>query len=209
MRAGEKKSMFAHIKGRIEYKQTGYMVIEANGIGYKIYSSLNTIQSSGAVGDEVKVHTYLYVREDNINLYGFLTLDELKMFELLISVTGIGPKAAISLMSYMPPSKFITAIITDDVKEMTKAQGIGPKTAQRIILELKDKLRKQHGELEEFKSGKDLTPIGGKTSKAQEAVAALMVLGYTPQEANRAVAASYSEEIDIETIIKYALRELL
>ena len=145
--------MFAYIKGRIEYKQADYMIIEASGIGYKVFTSLNTIQSSGAVGDEIKAYTYLHVREDNINLYGFLTPDELKMFELLISVTGVGPKAAVSLMSYMPPSRFILAVITDDVKAMTRAPGIGKKTAQRIILELKDKLRKEQGELEEFAYG--------------------------------------------------------
>ncbi|NLC69120.1 MAG: Holliday junction branch migration protein RuvA [Clostridiaceae bacterium] len=200
--------MLAYIKGRIEYKQVDYMIIENGGIGYKVFTSLNTIQSSGAVGDEIKVYTYLYVREDNISLYGFSTPDELKMFELLISVTGIGPKAALSLMSYMSPSNFILSVIMEDVKAMTKAPGIGKKTAQRIILELKDKLKKEQGELAELTHGKDTPEIGKESGKAQEAIAALVVLGFTPLEAARAVSRVYSEEASIETLIKDSLKEL-
>ncbi|NSW90587.1 MAG: Holliday junction branch migration protein RuvA [Firmicutes bacterium] len=201
--------MLAYIKGRVEYKHTDHIIIEANGIGYKIFTSLATIQASGAVGNEVKVYTYLHVREDNINLYGFLTPDELKMFEHLISVTGVGPKVAVSLMSAIPPSKFSLAVITDDVKTLTKAPGIGSKTAQRIILELKDKIKKEQGEFAEFVYRKEAPMSGRETVKAQEAITALMVLGYTPLEATKAVSAVYSEELDIETIIKNSLKELM
>ncbi|HHY24363.1 MAG TPA: Holliday junction branch migration protein RuvA [Clostridiaceae bacterium] len=201
--------MLAYIKGIIEYKHTDHIVIEANGIGYKIFTSLTTIQSSNAVGNEVKVFTYLHVREDSMKLYGFLTHEELKMFELLISVTGVGPKVAISLMSVISPSKFSLAVITDDVKTLTKAPGIGNKTAQRIILELKDKIKKEQGEYAEIAGKAEISMTDRETMKAQEAITALMVLGYTPLEATKAVSTVYSEELDIETIIKNSLKELI
>lgn len=201
--------MLSYIKGIMEYKHTDHIIVEANGIGYKILTSLPTIQSSNAVGSEVRIFTYLHVREDSIKLYGFLTNEELKMFELLISVTGVGPKVAISLMSVISPSKFSLAVITDDVKTLTKAPGIGNKTAQRIILELKDKIKKEQGEYAEIVGKSEAPMIDKETMKAQEAITALMVLGYTPLEATKAVSAVYSDELDIETIIKNSLKELM
>jgi Holliday junction DNA helicase RuvA len=135
--------MFAYIKGKLDYKHNEYIVVEANGVGYKINTALSTIEKIGSLGDEVKVYTHLYLREDIINLYGFGSQEELGMFELLISVSGVGPKAALSVISSVPTSKFGLAVITDDVKTLTRAQGIGNKMAQRIILELKDKIKKE------------------------------------------------------------------
>lgn len=200
--------MFAYIKGTLSYKHNEYVIIEANGIGYKIITALSTIENIGAIGNEVKVSTHLYVREDIMNLYGFITQEELGMFELLLTVSGVGPKAAISMISAVSPSKFGLAVITDDVKTLTMAQGVGNKVAQRIILELKDKIKK-----EQLASGKAINGgtniVSRDNSRASEAISALMVLGYTPIEASKAVAAVYSEEMDLESIIKSALRGLV
>lgn len=200
--------MFAYIKGNLSYKHNEYVVVEANGVGYKIITALSTIETIGTVGSEVKVFTHLYVREDIMNLYGFITQEELGMFELLLTVSGIGPKAAISLISSVNPSKFGLAVITDDIKTLTKAQGVGNKVAQRIILELKDKIKK-----EQLASGsitkEDINVVNRDNSRASEAISALMVLGYTPLEASKAVSAVYSEDMDLESVIKSALRGLV
>lgn len=199
--------MFAYIKGMLEYKHNDYIVVEASGIGYKIYTSLSTIQNIEPIGKEVKVYTYLYVREDVMSLYGFLTQEELGMFELLLGVSGVGPKAALSVISSMSPSKFGLAVITDDFKSLTKAQGVGSKMAQRIILELKDKIKKM--ELIGNYSDKDET-VNEKenNSRFSEAISALVVLGYTASEASKAVAAVYKEDMDLESVIKNALKTL-
>jgi len=200
--------MFAFIKGRLDYKHNDYIVVETNGVGYKINTALSTIETIGQVGTEVKLFTHLYVREDIMNLYGFLTQEELGMFELLISVSGVGPKAAVSVISSVSPSKFGLAVITDDAKTLTRAQGIGNKMAQRIILELKDKIKKE--QLSAPESASDIKTVQNReNSRVSEAVSALMVLGYTPLEASRAVSAVYSEDMDLETIVKGALKSLI
>jgi len=200
--------MFAYIKGKITYKRNEYVVVEANGIGYKIFTSLSTIQSVGAVGEEVMMYTHLYVREDIISLYGFSTQEELSMFELLISVSGVGPKVAVSLLSSVTPSKFSLAVITDDIKTLTKAPGIGKKMAQRIVLELKDKIRKEQLVAADGAEEEGVL-TGSENSRIPEAISALMVLGYTPLEASRAVSAVYSDDMDLESIIKNALKGLV
>lgn len=200
--------MFAYIKGKLTYKHNEYIVVEANGIGYKIYTALSTIEAVGPVGGEATVHTHLYVREDIMNLYGFATTEELGMFELLISVSGVGPKAAISVISSVSPSKFGLAVITDDTKTLTRAQGIGSKMAQRIILELKDKIKKE--QLGAIAGGKEEKAVAGReNSRVSEAISALMVLGYTPLEASKAVSAVYSDDLDLEAVIKMALKGLI
>lgn len=204
--------MYAYIKGKVEFKSNEYIIIEAGGIGYKIFTSAQTLSRIGNAGEDAKVYTHLYVREDIFALYGFYSVEELAMFELLISVSGVGPKAAISLMSVISPSKFGVAVITDDYKSLTKAQGIGNKMAQRIILELKDKLKKQ--QLDDFTHNNCCLEDNKKTqsfsesSKASEAISALVVLGYTAIEASRAVSSVYSEELDLESIIKSSLKNL-
>lgn len=200
--------MYAYIKGKLDYKHNDYIVIEASGIGYKIYTALSTIESIGQPGTEVKVFTHLYVREDIMSLFGFVTQEELGMFELLISVSGVGPKAAVSLLSSISPSKFGLAVITDDVKTLTRAQGIGNKMAQRIILDLKDKIKKEQlSATESFKE--DSAAVNNSNSRVSEAISALMVLGYTAIEASRAVSSVYSEDMDLESVIKGALKGLV
>jgi len=199
--------LFAYIKGELSFKHNDYIVVEANGIGYRINTALSTIGSVGSTGSTVKVYTHLHVREDAVNLYGFLTQEELGMFELLLTVSGVGPKAALSVISSVSPSKFGLAVITDDVKTLTRAQGVGTKLAQRIILELKDKIRK-----EQLVAVNNLRDGGSASvsdnSKISEAVSALMVLGYSAVEASRAVSSVYSDDMDLESIIKSALKGL-
>lgn len=199
--------MFAYLKGRLAYKYNDYLVVEANGIGYRLFTALSTLESIGSVGDEVKVYTHLYVREDNISLYGFGTEEELGIFELLIGVSGVGPKAAISVLSSMTPSRFSLAVITDDIKALTKAQGIGTKTAQRIILELKDKINKEQLTAKDGLET-DNGNVGNEGSRVSEAISALMILGYTSLEARKAVMSVYTEDMDLEVIIKNALKRL-
>ncbi|HEY9059937.1 MAG TPA: Holliday junction branch migration protein RuvA [Pseudobacteroides sp.] len=200
--------MIAYIKGSLELKHNDYMVIDVNGIGYRVNTSLTTIEKAGAVGDDVKLYTHLYVREDIMSLYGFITREELNMFEMLISVSGVGPKAALAVISSVPVTKFGLAIITDDVKTLTKAPGIGNKMAQRIILELKDKIKKEQLVETADQVGWP-AQTGNDNSRADEAISALVVLGYTPLEASKAVNSVYSEDMDLESIVKNALKSLV
>ena len=134
--------MYAYIKGTLEIKTTGYVVVETNnGIGYKIFMSESAIERLNDIGSTVKIFTYMRVREDDISLYGFNTNEELRMFELLLSVSGIGAKSAINILSNITPSSFALAVITNDVNALKKLPGVGPKSAQRVILELKDKIK--------------------------------------------------------------------
>jgi Holliday junction DNA helicase RuvA len=199
--------MYAYIRGKLEAKGGDYIIIDAGGIGYKVFTSLSTLEAAGQTGNEFKAFTHLYVREDVMSLYGFATQEELGMFELLLTVSGVGPKAALALLSAVSPSKFGLAVITDDAKTLTRAQGIGAKMAQRIILELKDKIKKEQLALNTG-AGFEKAAVGGN-SRQSEAISALMVLGYTMVEANRAVAAVYSEELDLESIIRNALKGLM
>ncbi|HHW31671.1 MAG TPA: Holliday junction branch migration protein RuvA [Clostridiaceae bacterium] len=199
--------MFSYIKGTLVGKYGDNIVVENNGIGYKIQTSLTTIENIGMVGSEVTVYTCLSAREEAINLYGFISREELALFELLITVSGVGPKAAISILSSITPSKFSLAVITDDVKTLTKVKGIGNKTAQRIILELKDKIKKEQLISSTEEQDSEIPEV--KDSRISEAISALMVLGYTAIEASRAVSAVYSEDMDLETIIRNSLKGLV
>ena len=125
--------MFAYIKGNLEVKTNGYVVIDVNGIGYKIFMSETAINKLGQIGEIVKIHTYVRVREDDISIFGFNTNEELRMFELLLSVSGIGAKSALVILSNVSVSSFALAIINNDVNLLKKLPGIGPKTAQRVI----------------------------------------------------------------------------
>ena len=133
--------MYSYIKGTVEEINLDYIVIDNNGIGYKIFMSENGIEALGEIGENVKVYTYYHVREDNISLFGFISNEELRMFELLLSVSGVGAKSALVMLSCVEPSEFAIAVISNNVKLLTQIPGIGPKSAQRIILELKDKLK--------------------------------------------------------------------
>lgn len=200
--------MYAYIKGSLEVRGKDHIIIEAGGIGYKLFVPLTTLEAAGQPGHEFKAFTYLHVREDIMSLFGFATQEELNMFELLLTVSGVGPKVALALLSAVSPSRFGLAVITDDVKTLTMAQGIGAKVAQRIILELKDKIKKEQLSMAAG-TGPDKSIASPGGSRLSEAVSALMVLGYTPAEASSAVASAYSDELDLEMIIKNSLKGLI
>lgn len=172
--------MFAYISGRLEDKGIDNIVIDVNGIGYKIFIPVAKIDKIGNIGDNVKVHTYYYVREDNISLYGFGTKEELRVFELLLLVSGVGAKMAINIISEIEPYDFSLAVISSDVKTLTKVSGVGPKVAQRIILELKDRLKTETA-IQNNSASKENTNISLAsldTNEVAEAMSALQVLGY-------------------------------
>lgn len=194
--------MFYHITGALEVKGENFAVIDANGVGYKIYTSFGSLGSLPGIGEAVKMYTYLYVREDILDLYGFYDIEELKMFEMLISVSGVGPKAALSLLSSLSPNSLALAIVNRDTKALTAAQGIGPKAAQRIVLELSDKIAKSNLPLQDQGGAFINTPADS------EALGALTALGYSRQEARSALSGVDLSQ-DLELIIKDALKRLI
>lgn len=198
--------MFAYLKGTLEGRTSDSLIIDVHGVGYKIFTTLSTLSNRQALGDEIKVYTHFYVREDTQALYGFLCEEELKMFKRLITVSGVGPKAALSLVSNIEPSQFGLAVLTDDAEKFTKAPGIGKKTALKIILELKDKLKKESVDLTglSFKA-QTLNPMND--NRMQESISALIMLGYSAQEANCAVIKVFDDQKTVEQIIKDALKE--
>ena len=194
--------MFSYIKGILEVKNLNYVVIDVNGIGFKIFMSESAIQRLEETGNTVKIYTHMNVKEDDLSLYGFLTNEELRMFELLIGVSGVGAKSAISMLSSITPSKFALAVISNDVKTLTKIPGIGPKSAQRIILELKDKLKTE----EAIQTNNiELKTSIVEDNKLEEAVQALKVLGYTRQEIESVLAKIEINTLTVEDIIRKAL----
>ena len=204
--------MLAYIKGTLEMKMTGYIVIDVGGLGYKVFMSDSGIEKLGNIGETVKVHTYYKVREDDISIFGFNTLEELKMFELLISVSGVGAKTALGMLAVCEPTEFALAVITEDVKTLTQMPGIGAKSAQRIILELKDKIKKEQQIQELTKATEGIS--GAKTKieekieneeKIDEAIAALQVLGYNKREIEKAFDKLVKENMTTEELIRKGL----
>lgn len=198
--------MIAYINGKLETKSSTYVVVDVNGIGYKIFMSGTGISEMPEIGEIVKVHTYYYVREDNISLYGFNTQEELKMFELLLSVSGVGAKSAIAMLSAIKPSSFALAVISNDIKALTKIPGVGPKSAQRIILELKDKLKTEQALVEE--DNVEIKTIIADNSKVDEAISALQVLGYNKKEIEKAFENIQCKDLSVEELIKQGLKIL-
>jgi len=190
--------MYYYIKGTLIKKTENFVVVDCGGVGYMINTSLTSIGTLGAIGSEVTIYTYLVVREDAMELCGFASIEEKEMFLKLISVSGVGPKAAMSILSVGTPSQIAAAIITNDAKTITKAQGVGPKVAQRVILELKDKI--DNSELDISTEAVPVQEDGART----EAINALIVLGYSPEMAAKAVAKTESG-LSVEEIIKKAL----
>lgn len=195
--------MFAYIKGFLEIKEKNYIVIDINGLGYKVFMSQNNIDNIGNIGDIVKVYTYVRVREDDISIYGFLTQEQLKMFELLISVSGVGAKSALVMLSCIEPSDFAIAVISGNVKVLTKVPGIGNKSAQRIILELKDKLKEEQLDAENSNNLK--LKEKDNSENINEAFSGLMVLGYSRKDIEKAFEHLDVDNLSIEDLIKKGL----
>lgn len=194
--------MFYYIRGELVHKGENFAVLDANGVGYKIYTSATVLQNLGGIGKEVTLYTHLHVKEDVQDLYGFLTNEELSMFLHLLSVSGVGPKAALSILSVATPEKFALAVLSNDKKAITKAAGVGPKLAERVILELRDKLKNSDA------LGADMPDIELDNNTVSEAVSALTVLGYSQSEAAMAVA-SVGDGLDLEETVRQALKKLM
>lgn len=197
--------MFAYIKGSLEMKSSNYIVVDINGLGYKIFMSQSNIDSIGEINDIVKVFTYVKVREDDISIYGFKTQEELRMFELLIGVSGVGAKSALVMLSCIEPSEFAIAVISNNIKLLTQVPGIGTKSAQRIILELKDKLKAEQSELDEEKLENAKLKSSKTNENVQEAISGLMVLGYSRKDIEKAFTHLIVDELSVEELIKKGL----
>lgn len=194
---------------------TGYIVVDVNGLGYKVFMSNVGIEKIGNIGEQIKVHTYYKVREDDISIYGFNTLEELKMFELLIGVSGVGAKTALTMLATCEPSEFALAVVSEDVKTLTQIPGIGAKSAQRIILELKDKITKEQqveGIQKEIKAkskvDNKIQEVIENNNKLSEAIAALQVLGYNKKEIEKAFEKLDKRDLTTEELIKKGLNIL-
>lgn len=195
--------MLAYIKGSLEMKFDNYVVIDVGGLGYKVFMSEKAIEEIGSIGDIVKVHTHYRVREDDISIYGFLSNEELKMFELLLGVSGIGAKSAITMLSNITPSSFALAVITNDTSKLVKIPGIGAKSAARIILELKDKIKTIEAKSQETSTKIQEAIVDD--NKLQEAISALQVLGYNRKEIEKVFEKMDIEDISLEDMIRKGL----
>lgn len=191
--------MYEYLNGKIDYISEDYVVVDITGVGYRVFTSRNTIKNV-KVGDTAKIFTHLIVKEDDLVLYGFSTREELSMFKLLLSVSGVGPKAGASLLNQYKASELAAAIIGRDASKLTKAQGIGKKIAERIILELKDKI-----DTESAIGGADIFEGGDEISQVIEA---LVSLGYNYSVASSAVIGLKDTKKPIDILIKDALKQL-
>ena len=196
-------------------KMTEYVVIDVGGLGYKVFMSSIGMEKLGEIGSQVKVYTYYRVREDDISIFGFNSNEELKMFELLLSVSGVGAKTALAMLAVCTPSEFVLAIISEDINLLTSIPGIGPKSAKRIILELKDKIKKEQQIQELTEATKNNSSVQeantkmqkliADDNKVQEAIEALQVLGYNKKEIEKAFMKIDKTDLSTEDLIKKGL----
>ena len=200
--------MFYYLEGKVAHVEPYLAVIDCGGVGYACATTNYTL-SQLKKGERARLYTYLHVREDIFELYGFASQQELNSFKMLIGVSGVGPKAALAILSATTPQNLALSIVTEDEKALTAAQGIGKKIAQRIILELKDKLAKEQSSftVQGGGSGAVPKPLGG--SKSGEAAAALAVLGYGSQEISTALKGIDMDALPLEEIIRQALKKMV
>lgn len=197
--------MLYNLKGTLTVSDVNYIVVECGGVGFKCFTTLNTVKNIGKTGSEVNVYTHLAVREDAMDLYGFATLAELDAFKLLITVSGIGPKAAVAILSELTPDKLALCIASGDAKSITRAQGVGKKTAERVVLELKDKM----GAIATGDNSEIVTAVSSvaESSNSAEAVDALVALGFTRSDASVAVGAM-DKSLSVDEMIRLGLKQL-
>lgn len=199
--------MIYSLRGTITVKEPGFAVIECGGVGYGCKTSFNTLSALGSIGSDSMLYTYLYVREDVVELFGFATLQELNCFKLLISVSGVGPKAASTILSDVSPEQFAFIIASGDSKAFTKIKGIGAKTAQRIVLELKDKISSDNTAGAISGSSYEFTSLSSSaiSTSVSEALEALMVLGYSQSEI-APIVGKLDPQLGTQELIKETLR---
>ena len=195
--------MFYYLEGTVAHIETNLAVVDVNGVGYACFTSLNSL-ASVKIGEKARFFTYTYIREDAFNIYGFVTVEELNCFKMLISISGVGPKAAMTVLSTVAPEQLALAIISEDENLLTSVPGIGKKSAQRIILELGDKMRKERGITAAGQPGASV----GFGSILSEAESALAVLGYGRSEIASAMKGIKTDGARVEDIIKAALKNL-
>ena len=195
--------MIYSVRGKLTHKEPFLAVVECAGVGYACRTTCSTSAQLGETGKEVYLYTYLHVREDNVELFGFYSMQELNCFKMRISVSGVGPKAALSILSDIDAQRFALTVASGDSKVFTKTKGVGPKLAQRIVLELKDKIAKESITTSDIKSsGNIFVPEGDNCA---EAVSALMVLGFSQEEVAAAVS-KIDTSLDTGEIVKQALK---
>lgn len=201
--------MISYIKGTLAEKLEDSAIVEAGGIGYRIYVPSSVLSELPRLGETVKIYTYFSVREDSVSLYGFMSRQDMEMFRQLIGVNGVGPKSALGILSALKPDALRLAVISGDAKAISKAPGVGSKTAQRIILDLKDKIKAEdllNGGYEDLSAHAEVSGVG---EVGKEAVEALTALGYSASEAAGAVRkVAITETMTAEDVLKAALRHL-
>lgn len=201
--------MYAYIKGELAEKNIDHIVVEAGGIGYLIYVPAQSIDYLPDEGDQIKVYTYLYIREDAMVLYGFLTKDDLEIFKMLITVSGIGPKGGLGILSTLSADDLRFAILSGDSKTISKAPGIGAKTAQRVIIDLKDKMSLEEAFEKKLDNNADGVQKTLNSSIKNDAVLALSALGYSSAESLKAVSkVDITDDMDVEDVLKLALKNM-
>lgn len=194
--------MYAYLKGVVADKGANELVLDVGGVGYLLSCSMTTLQETPSIGETMKAYTYFSVREDAMELFGFATPEEKSMFLRLLSVSGVGPKLALSILGAMPLRDLTLAIVTGDAAALSRAPGVGKKTAQRIALELKEKVTES--DLEAAPAAAPLLPA--QEDAAAEALAALQALGYTPAEAARAISLVRGQSDSANELVRLALR---
>lgn len=199
--------MIAYVKGELESIETESVVIDVNGMGFRVFTPINEALLRVGVGSQIKLHTYMNVREDAMVLFGFLDKESLELFRLLISVNGVGPKSGLQILSSISVNDLILAIARDDKKALTQVNGIGAKTAARIILDLKDKIKVDTFSMPETDTGASVS-VMTDNSAATEAIMALVSLGYSQSEADKAVRGVAQDGMSTEMILKQALKLL-
>lgn len=197
--------MYSYLSGQLVNVENHFVTIDVNGIGYEIACSTNTLIALPTMGSNIKLHCYLYVREDEMSLYGFSSREEKSMFLKLITISGIGPKAAIGILSGMRPETLAVAIVTGDIKSIAKIKGVGKKTAERVVLELREKLATQETD---YFTGETQVNVVGLDNLSQEAITALKSLGCTQNEAVKLVSSVRKDCDTLEELILNALRRM-
>lgn len=195
--------MIYNVRGTLTYCDQNFAVVECGGVGFKCFTTLTTLREIGKVGNEVNLYTHLSVREDAMDLFGFASKEELESFRLLISVSGIGPKAAVAILSEMTPDRLAVCIASGDAKMLTKAQGVGKKTAERVVLELKDKM----GAIGSSDVAAAAAAGSAEGTDSAEAVQALVALGYTQSDA-AVVIGRLDPSLSVDEMIRIGLKEL-
>ena len=202
--------MISYIRGELITIEEDKVILDVNGVGFGIYMPLQAMNYLPPTGEEVRLHTYMNVREDAIQLYGFLTRDDLKVFKLVIGVSGIGPKGGLSILSQMSPDDLRFAVMANDAKTIAKAPGIGKKTAEKLIIELKDKLDIEDVLNRDVEDVSIASTANASNEVQAEAIQALVALGYGSTEATRAVKkVSINEDTTVEDLLKVALKNMI